>query len=67
MPDKLQGGRLAARAVAAHGVDAVFTLSGGHVMAVYEGCRHEGVRVLDVRHEQAAAHAAEAWGRMRRA
>jgi acetolactate synthase I/II/III large subunit len=63
----LQGGRLAARAIAAHGVDAVFTLSGGHVMPVYEGCRHEGVRVLDVRHEQAAAHAAEAWGRMRRA
>ena len=67
MTDKLQGGRLAARAVAAHGVDAVFTLSGGHVMPIYEGCRHEGVRVLDVRHEQAAAHAAEAWGRMRRA
>lgn len=67
MADKLQGGRLAARAVAAHGVDAVFTLSGGHVMPIYEGCRHEGVRVLDVRHEQAAAHAAEAWGRMRRA
>ena len=65
--EKLQGGRLAARAVAAHGVDAVFTLSGGHVMPVYEGCRHEGVRVVDVRHEQAAAHAAEAWGRMRRA
>jgi acetolactate synthase I/II/III large subunit len=65
--DKLQGGRLAARAVAAHGVDAVFTLSGGHVMPIYEGCRLESVRVLDVRHEQAAAHAAEAWGRMRRA
>jgi thiamine pyrophosphate-dependent acetolactate synthase large subunit-like protein len=32
--DKLQGGRIAARAVAAHGVDAVFTLSGGPVMAV---------------------------------
>jgi acetolactate synthase-1/2/3 large subunit len=65
--EKLQGGRLAARAIAAHGVDAMFTLSGGHVMPIYEGCRHEGVRVLDVRHEQAAAHAAEAWGRMRRA
>jgi acetolactate synthase-1/2/3 large subunit len=64
--EKLQGGRLAARAVAAHGVDAVFTLSGGHVMPIYEGCRLESVRVLDVRHEQAAAHAAEAWGRMRR-
>jgi len=49
--EKLQGGRLAARAVAAHGVDAVFTLSGGHVMPIYEGCRLESVRVLDVRHE----------------
>jgi acetolactate synthase I/II/III large subunit len=65
--ERLQGGRLAARAIAAHGVDTVFTLSGGHVMPIYEGCRLEGVRVVDVRHEQAAAHAAEAWGRMRRA
>jgi thiamine pyrophosphate-dependent acetolactate synthase large subunit-like protein len=65
--ERLQGGRLAARAIAAHGVDTLFTLSGGHVMPIYEGCRHEGVRVLDVRHEQAAAHAAEAWGRQRRA
>src|SRR5919202_3864154 len=62
----MQGGRLAARALAAHGVETVFTLSGGHVMPIYEGCRLEGVRVLDVRHEQAAAHAAEAWGRVRR-
>jgi thiamine pyrophosphate-dependent acetolactate synthase large subunit-like protein len=67
MAEHLQGGRLAARAIAAEGVDTIFTLSGGHVMPIYEGCRHEGVRVLDVRHEQAAAHAAEAWGRMRRA
>jgi thiamine pyrophosphate-dependent acetolactate synthase large subunit-like protein len=62
----VQGGRLAARAIAAEGVDTIFTLSGGHVMPVYEGCRHEAVRVLDVRHEQAAAHAAEAWGRINR-
>ena len=66
MAEALQGGRLVAQAVAAHGVDTVFTLSGGHVMPVYEGCRLEGVRVLDVRHEQAAGHAAEAWGRVRR-
>jgi acetolactate synthase-1/2/3 large subunit len=64
--DRFQGGRLAAQAIAAEGVDAVFTLSGGHVMPIYEGCRHEGVRVVDVRHEQSAAHAAEAWGRVRR-
>ena len=67
MGERAQGGRLAARAVAAAGVDAIFTLSGGHVMPIYEGCRHEGVRVIDVRHEQSAAHAAESWGRVRRA
>ena len=67
MGERVQGGRLAARAIAAAGVDAIFTLSGGHVMPIYEGCRHEGVRVVDVRHEQSAAHAAEAWGRVRRA
>src|SRR5207244_3208940 len=52
-----QTGRLVARALAAEGVDTIFTLSGGHVMPIYEGCRLEGVRVVDVRHEQAAAHA----------
>jgi acetolactate synthase-1/2/3 large subunit len=66
MSERVQGGRLAAQAIAAEGVDVVFTLSGGHVMPIYEGCRHEGVRIVDVRHEQSAAHAAEAWGRVRR-
>ncbi len=67
MSGRFQGGRLVAQAVAAEGVDVIFTLSGGHVMPIYEGCRHEGVRVVDVRHEQSAAHAAEAWGRVKRA
>ena len=67
MGEPVQGGRLAAQAIAAAGVDVLFTLSGGHVMPIYEGCRHEGVRVVDLRHEQSAAHAAEAWGRVRRA
>jgi acetolactate synthase-1/2/3 large subunit len=67
MGERLQGGRLAAQAIAAEGVDVVFTLSGGHILPVYEGCRLEGIRVIDTRHEQSAAHAAEAWGRVRRA
>ncbi len=67
MTEQLQGGRLVAQALAAEGIDTVFTLSGGHILPIYEGCRREGVRLIDVRHEQAAAHAAEAWGRMRRA
>jgi acetolactate synthase I/II/III large subunit len=66
MAGSFQGGRLVAQAIAAEGVDAIFTLSGGHVMPIYEGCRLEGVRMLDVRHEQSAAHAAEAYGRVRR-
>jgi acetolactate synthase I/II/III large subunit len=66
MAERVQGGRLVAQALLAEGLDAVFTLSGGHVMPIYEGCRLEGVRVFDVRHEQSAAHAAEAYGRVRR-
>jgi acetolactate synthase-1/2/3 large subunit len=58
------GGRLAARALKAAGVDVVFTLSGGHVMGIYDGCLDEGIKVVDVRHEQAAVHAADAWARL---
>ncbi len=58
------GGRLAARALKAAGVECVFTLSGGHVMGIYDGCLDEGIKVVDVRHEQAAVHAADAWARL---
>ncbi|MBM4265882.1 MAG: hypothetical protein FJ144_04600 [Deltaproteobacteria bacterium] len=58
------GGKLAARALKEAGVEVIFTLSGGHVMAIYDGCLDEGIRVIDVRHEQAAVHAADAWSRL---
>ena len=58
------GGRLVARTLKSAGVDCVFTLSGGHVMGIYDGCLDEGIRVVDVRHEQAAVHAADAWARL---
>ncbi len=57
------GGQLAARALKQAGVEVVFTLSGGHIMPLYEGCMDEGIRIVDVRHEQAAVHAADAWAR----
>jgi acetolactate synthase-1/2/3 large subunit len=60
----VHGGKLAARALKQAGVEAIFTLSGGHVMAIYDGCIDEGIRVIDVRHEQAAVHAADAWSRL---
>jgi len=57
-------GKLVARALKNEGVDVVFTLCGGHVMSIYDGCVDEGIRVVDVRHEQTAAFAADGWSRM---
>src|SRR5215211_294009 len=62
----VHGGRLAARALAARGVSHLFTLSGGHLFSLYDGCREEGIEVVDVRHEQSAAFAAEGWAKATR-
>jgi acetolactate synthase-1/2/3 large subunit len=59
----VHGGKLAARALKQAGVECVFTLCGGHIMPLYDGCIDEGIKVVDVRHEQAAVHAADAWAR----
>ncbi len=61
---KIHGGQIIARALRAEGVDTVFTLTGGHILPILDGCVQEGIRVVDVRHEQAAAHAAEAYARL---
>jgi len=61
---QLHGGQIVARALANEGVEFVFTLCGGHVMSIYDGCIDHGIRVIDVRHEQTAAHAADGWGRV---
>ena len=63
-PTTTHGGRLVAEALKAAGVEVVFTLSGGHVMGIYDGCLDVGIDVIDVRHEQAAVHAADAWARL---
>jgi acetolactate synthase-1/2/3 large subunit len=60
----VDGGRLVAKALRAQGVQHIFTLSGGHIASIYEGCLHEGVGIVDTRHEQAAAHMAEGWARV---
>ncbi len=60
----VSGGHLAARALRNEGVDTIFTLCGGHISDVYDGCLDEGIRIVDVRHEQVAAHAADGYARM---
>jgi len=59
--DTFHAGRLIARRLKASGIDTVFTLSGGHLFSLYDGCRSEGIRLIDTRHEQTAAFAAEGW------
>jgi acetolactate synthase-1/2/3 large subunit len=53
------GGKLVAKALKSRGVDHLFTLSGGHLFSIYDGCKAEGIELVDVRHEQTAAFAAE--------
>ncbi|MCB9735536.1 MAG: acetolactate synthase [Deltaproteobacteria bacterium] len=64
MAEMVHGGRLIARALKLEGVDCLFTLCGGHIAAIYDGCLDEGIRVVDTRHEQTAAHAADGWARI---
>jgi thiamine pyrophosphate-dependent acetolactate synthase large subunit-like protein len=64
--DRIIGGHLVARRLRAHGVTKLFTLSGGHLFSIYDGCRAEGIDIVDVRHEQAAGFAAEGWAKVTR-
>jgi acetolactate synthase-1/2/3 large subunit len=63
---RLHGGRLIARGLKTHGVSKLFTLSGGHLFSIYDGCRAEGIDIVDVRHEQTAGFAAEGWAKVTR-
>jgi acetolactate synthase-1/2/3 large subunit len=53
------GGDLALAVLRDHGVDTLFTLSGGHVFPLYDAAHRTGVRIVDTRHEQTAVFAAE--------
>jgi acetolactate synthase-1/2/3 large subunit len=63
---QVHGGRLVAQRLKAHGVSKLFTLSGGHLFSIYDGCREEGIDIVDTRHEQSAAFAAEGWAKVTR-
>jgi acetolactate synthase I/II/III large subunit len=64
----LHAGDVVAKVARTHGVETIFTLSGAHVFPVYDGAikPEQGMRLLDVRHEQTAAFAAEATGKLTR-
>jgi acetolactate synthase-1/2/3 large subunit len=56
---KISGGVLASRMLKAEGVDYIFSLVGSHIYTLYDACVDAGIRIIDVRHEEAAAHMAE--------
>src|SRR5712691_4944316 len=58
------GGHAIAQVIKQEGIPNLFTLSGGHIAPIYDGCVAEGIRIVDFRHEQAAAHAADGWARV---
>ena len=61
---KLRGADILVRTLAAAGVNNVFTLSGNHVMPVFDAALEAKLRLVHVRHEAAAVHMADAWGRL---
>jgi thiamine pyrophosphate-dependent acetolactate synthase large subunit-like protein len=62
----VHGGRLVARAMRSRGASKLFSLSGGHLFSIYDGCKEEGIDVVDTRHEQSAAFAAIGWAKATR-
>jgi acetolactate synthase-1/2/3 large subunit len=63
---RVHGGRLVSATLKAHGVSYLFTLSGGHLFSIYDGCKHDDIAIVDTRHEQTAAFAAEGWAKATR-
>ncbi len=61
---QVHGGRLVSKALKRHGTTHLFTLCGGHIQAIYDGCLDDDIRVVDVRHEQTAGHAADGYARV---
>ena len=62
----VHGGHLVARTLASRDVSHLFTLSGGHLFSIYDGCRAEGIEVVDTRHEASATWAAEGFAKATR-
>jgi thiamine pyrophosphate-dependent acetolactate synthase large subunit-like protein len=62
---EISGNELLGRALARHGVDCMFFIMGGPINDALNAAKAHGVRLLDVRHEQAAAMAAQAYARVR--
>ncbi len=66
MTDSANAGELVTLALKHAGVSHLFTLNGGHIWPILTGATEHGIRIIDVRHEQSAAFAAEGWAKVTR-
>ncbi|TAL98798.1 MAG: thiamine pyrophosphate protein central region [Paraburkholderia sp.] len=62
----LHGGDLVAQQLKVEGIDRLFVLTGGHISPIFDGAFYQGLALVDFRHEQSAAHAADAYARLTR-
>ncbi len=60
----LRGADIVARSLQRLGCRHVFTLSGNHIMSVFDAALETRLDLVHVRHEAAAVHMADAWGRL---
>ena len=64
MASKIRGADILARALDGAGLRTIFTLSGNHIMALFDAALGTGLQLVHVRHEAAAVHMADAWARL---
>ena len=64
MAEKLRGADVLVKALEAAGVTRIFTLSGNHIMEVFDALVGSGIGIVHTRHEAAAVHMADAYARL---
>ena len=64
MTDTLRGADIVARTLEKLGATKVFTLSGNHIMSIFDAALETKLELIHVRHEAATVHMADAWGRL---
>src|SRR4030081_1493407 len=64
MTEALRGADIVARSLERLGCERIFTLSGNHIMSLFDAALETKIDLLHVRHEAAAVHMADAWGRL---
>src|SRR3979490_2256278 len=64
MTEALRGADLVPRSLERLGCESIFTLSGNHIMSLFDAALETKIDLVHVRHEAAAVHMADAWGRL---